>query len=183
MSGFMSGIIGKTEWVATTAADILRVAASAGQEMDDVAGHNARHGMANLPRDGLLLEERMATVTRVFFIAVPRRHLLRAMAEQATEISDLFLEGGGRCMRIVRRFEQQRMPALQANVFVAAIAVAELFVLVRAQKAGKCVPNPRRREIFAEIRRPAAAAAVAGRMLENVVVHMMSPHCAREFGQ
>jgi hypothetical protein len=139
--------------------------------------------MADLPADGLLLEERMAAETGVFLIAVPRRDVLGAMPEKAAEVSHLLPEGGGGGVGIMRRLEQQRMSALHAHVFVAAVAISELLVLMRAEEAGECVPDSRGRQILAEVCRPAPAAPMTGGMLEHVIVDVMSPQRARELRQ
>jgi len=113
-----------------------------------------------------------------------RGHVLRAMAEQPTEVADFFLEGGGRGVGIVRHLEQQRMPALRADVFVAPVAIGELLVGVLAEKARERVTHARDREVFAQVIGAASASPVTGAgLLERVVVDVVAPHRAREFSQ
>ena len=110
--------------------------------------------------------------------------MLRAMAEQPTEVADFLLEGGGRGVGIMGHLEQQRMPALGADVFVAPVAIGEFFVGVFAEKARERVPHPRDREVFAQVIGAASASPVTGAgLLEHVVVDVVSPHRAREFSQ
>ncbi len=125
----------------------------------------------------------MSAEAGVLLVAVPRCHVFGAVAEQAAEVSHFLPEGGGRGAGIMRRLKQQRVPALNADVFVAAVAIGEFLVVMLAEKAGQRMPDPCDREIFAEIRRPAPAAPMAGGVLEHVVVDMVPPQRAREFGQ
>ena len=106
------------------------------------------------------------------------------MAEQPAQVADLFLEGGGRGVGIMRHLKQQRMTTLGADVFVAAVAIGEFFVGVFAEKARQRVPHARDREVFAQVIRAASAPPMTGPgLLEHVVVDVMSPHRAREFSQ
>lgn len=72
--------------------------------------------------------------------------------------------------------EHQRMPALRAHVFVAAVAIGELFVIVLAEKARQRMTHARERPVFGEIRgsTPALPAVVRG-LFEDVVVDAMPP--------
>ena len=129
MSGFMGRIIGKTERMPTILTDVLGKAAPLGQEVDVVAEDHANRGMPDAPGHRRLLQERVAAETRVLLEAVARRDVARAMAEQAAQVAHLLLERRRRRIRIALRIEQQRMPALGANVLVAAIAIGELLVI------------------------------------------------------
>jgi hypothetical protein len=112
----------------------------------------------------------------VFLEAVACRDVARAMAEQAAEVAHLLLERRRRCIRIVLRLEQQRMPALCAHVFVTAVAIGELLVVVLAEEAGQRVTDPRDRAVLGQVfgAAPASASRPLG-LLEDVVVDVMAP--------
>jgi hypothetical protein len=120
----------------------------------------------------------------VFLEPVARRDVPRAVAEQAAQVTNLFLEGRRRRVRIVFGLEQQRMAALRADVFVAAVAIRELLVIVLAEKARQRVPHARDRAILRQIRSATpAVAAFAGGLLEHVVIDVMAPQETRQFCQ
>ena len=80
--------------------------------------------------------------------------------------------------------EQQRMAALRAHVFMAAVAIREFFVIVLAEKTLQRVADTGDRAILGEVIRAASALAfVTGRLLEDVVVDVMPPKEAREPGE
>jgi hypothetical protein len=103
--------------------------------------------------------------------------------EQAAQVSHLFLEGRRGCIRIALRIEQQRMAALRADVFVAAVAIGELLVMVFAEKTRQRVTHVRQRSVFSKIVGAAAAFPSARRLLEDVVVDVMSPQKTRQPSQ
>jgi hypothetical protein len=80
--------------------------------------------------------------------------------------------------------EQQRMPALRAHVFVAAVAIGELFVIVRAEKTRQRVPNARDRPILGQIPGSTAAPSlVAAGLFEDAVINVMAPEETRHLPQ
>ena len=131
-----------------------------------------------------VLEERVAAEACVFLEAVARRHVSYAVAEQPAQVAHLLLERGGRRIGIVLRVEQQRMAALRADVFVAAVAIGELLVVVLAEEARQRVPHPRDRSVFGQVIgcRTGTAGRSVPRLLEDVVVDVMAPERARQFG-
>ena len=124
----------------------------------------------------------MAAEARVFLEAVARRNEAGAVAKQPAQVAHLFLEGLRRRVRIVVGVEQQRVPALRADVFVTAIPIGELFIIVLAEKTRQRVPHVRQRAIFSKVI-GAAPAFAAGPfcLLENVVVDVMAEQETREF--
>jgi hypothetical protein len=115
-------------------------------------------------------------MARVFLVAVARRHAANAVAEQAAEVTHLLFERRRCCVGIVLGVEQQRVAALGAHVFVAAVAIGELLVAVLAEEARQRVPDPRDRAVLGEVFGAAATPAiVAARPLERVVVDVMPP--------
>ena len=106
-----------------------------------------------------------------------------AVTEQTAEIAHLFLERWRRRIRIVPGIEQQRMPALRAHVFVAAVAIGQLLVIVLAEKTRQCVAHPCHRPILGQVVSAAAAPpAVPAGVFEDVVVDVMPPQETRQFG-
>jgi hypothetical protein len=177
-----TAIIGKTEGMATVAADVFRMAAAAGQVMDDVAETHANHRVSNrrrairgsASRGGG--QKRMPAEARIFLQPIPRRHELRAVAEEAAQVPNLFLEGGGRAIGIVSGVKEQRVPALPAHVLVAPVAIGELLVMMLAEKARQRVPHARDGQILPQIVRPAPAPPVSGSgYFEGVIVHVVPP--------
>ena len=59
--------------------------------------------------------------------------------------------------------EQQRMPALRADVFMTAVAIGELFVVVLPQEARQRMPDARDRSIFSQVVGSTPAPPVDGR--------------------
>ena len=115
---------------------------------------------------------------------VARRDVPGAMPEQAAEVADFLPERRRRRIGIVFGLEQQWMPALRADVFMAAVPVGEFLVGVFAEEARQRMPHARHREVFTQVIRAAPAAPMAGAvLLEDVVVDVMSPHRARDFPQ
>ena len=125
----------------------------------------------------------MPAEARIFLEAVAGRDVAHAMAEQAAKVANLLLERRPRGIRILVRVEQQRMPALRANVFMASIAIGQLLVVVLAEEARQRVPHARQRTIFRKILGSAAAPPLhpVG-LLEDVVIDVMSPNEARQSG-
>jgi hypothetical protein len=121
--------------------------------------------------------------TGVLLEAVARGDVADAVTEQAAEVAHLFLERRRRRVRIALRIEQQRMPALRADVFMTAVAIGELFVIVPAEEARQCVTNASGGPIFLEVFGSAPASPrVTVRCFENVVVDVMAPQETRQFG-
>ena len=130
-----------------------------------------------------LLQERVTAEARVLLESVARRDVARAMAEQAAQVAHFFLEGRRRRIGIVLGVEEERMAALRADVFVTAVAIGELFVVVLAEKARERVTNAGRRSIFRQVL--GSASTPPSRtisLLEDVIVDVMPPHEARQFG-
>ena len=118
----------------------------------------------------------MATETGVLPKPITSGDVADAVTEQTAEIADLLLEGRRRRIGIVFGFEHQRMPALRAHVFVAAVAIGELLVIVLAEKTRQRVTNPGDRAVLGQVPGAAAAPApVAGGLLEDVVVDVVAP--------
>jgi len=179
----MGRIIGKAERVSTVLTDVLGKPAAFGQEVDVVPEDDANGGMADLPGHLHLLQERMPAEARVLLEPVARRDVARAMAEQAAEVAHLLLERRRRRIRIVLRLEQQRVPALRADVFMTAVAIGELLVVVLAEEARQRVTNACDGPVFSQIFRSAPAAPrVTLGLLEDVIVDVMAPQETRQFG-
>jgi hypothetical protein len=129
-----------------------------------------------------LFQERVTAEARVLLESVACRDVARAMAEQAAEVAHLLLERRRRRIRIVLRFEQQRMPALRADVFVAAVAIGKLLVVVLAEEARQRVTHTRDRSILRQVFGSAAAPSRRHLgLLENVVVDVVAPQETRQF--
>jgi hypothetical protein len=190
MSGFMMGIIGlvglirpgrKAERVPTVLADVLRISAPFGQEVDEVTRDHADGRMADLAdlagRRGLqVLQETVAAEAGVFLQAIPGGDVPDPVPEHAAQVADLLLESGGRGVRVVLGVKQQRMPALPADVFMAPVAVGKLLVVVLAEETRQRVTDARDRAIFSEVFGSAAAPpAVAAGPLEDMVIDVVSP--------
>ena len=81
------------------------------------------------------------------------------------------------------RVEQQRMAALRADVFMAAVAIGKLLVIVLPEKTRQCMADAGDRAILGEVIGAASTLApVAGRLLEHVVVDVMAPEKTRQLG-
>jgi hypothetical protein len=75
------------------------------------------------------------------------------------------------------------MPALRADILMAAVAVGELLVVVLAEKARERVPYTRDRPIFSEVGSPATAPPpFPTGSPEEVIVDVMAPEKTRQFG-
>jgi len=106
------------------------------------------------------------------------------MAEQAAQVAHLLLERRRRRIRIVFGVEEQRMPALRADIFVTAVAIGEFLVVVVAEKTRQGVTNVRDRTILGEVLGPATAAPPFSiRLLEDVIVDVMAPEETRQLSQ
>lgn len=74
------------------------------------------------------------------------------------------------------RVEQQRMAALCAHIFMAPVAIGELFVIVLAQETRQRVTNVRDRAIFGKVLGAAPARALlTRRVLEQMVIDVVAP--------
>lgn len=99
------------------------------------------------------------------------------MPEHAAQITNLLLERRRGRIRIVFGVKQQRMAALHADVLVTAVTVDELFVIVLAEETRQRVTDVRQRAIFRQVIGAATTApADVGRLLENVIVDVMTPN-------
>jgi len=129
--------------------------------------------------------ERMATVNAgVLLEAVARRDVADAVAEEAAEVAHFLLERRRRRIRIVLGVEQQRMPALRADVFMTAVAIGELLVVVLAEEARQRVTHARDRSVFGQVFGSAAASPRRPLgLFEDVVVDVMTPERTRKLGQ
>jgi hypothetical protein len=126
----------------------------------------------------------MPAKTRVLLEAVARGDVPDAMPEQAAQIAHLLLERRRVRIRVVSFRKEQRMPALDAHVFMTPVAIGEPFVMMLAEEARQRVSHPRHRSILRQVIGPAPAPPViVCRRLEDVVVHVMPPHRARDFSQ
>jgi hypothetical protein len=188
MSGFIPRIIGKAERVSTVLADVLGKPASLRQEMDVMARDYADRRMADLAdaagrRLLDVFQEGVTAEAGVLFKSVARRHVTNTVTEEPAEVAHLLLERWRRRIRIPPGVEQQRMPALRADIFVTTVAIGELLVVVLAEETRQRMPDARDRSIFREVFRPAAAPppAAAG-LLEDVVIDVMAPEETRQFG-
>jgi hypothetical protein len=185
MFGFIRRTIGaatafcKAERVPAVDAHVFREASTLREELNEMAGNDADCRMPDPAPDQRFLQEGVPAETRIFQEAVARRDVTRAMTEQAAQVAHLFLERRRRRVGIVLRIEQQRMTALRAHVFMAPVAIGELLVIVLAEKARQRVPHARQRSIFRKIFGPAAALPPGIRLLENMIVDVMSPQEAR----
>src|SRR5262245_41276898 len=129
------------------------------------------------------LQEAVAAEARILFQSIASRHVTDSVAEEPAEIPDLFLEVRSRGVGIALGVEQQRMPALRADIFVTAVAIDELFVVVLAEKARQRVTNAGNRSVFSEVLGTATAMpSLPIRVLEDVIVNVMAPDETRQFG-
>ena len=83
----------------------------------------------------------MTAVTGVSVEPVARGDRRDPMAEQAAEIPDLLLELRLVTIGVVSVAEDQRVTALDADVFARAVTIGERLVLVMAQEARERVPD------------------------------------------
>jgi hypothetical protein len=185
MSGFIPRIIGKAERVSTVLTDVLGKPAAFGQEVDVVACDHADRSVANLPQAGprtllYLFQKRVTAEAGVLLEAVAGCDVTDPVAEETAEVAHLLLEGRRRRVRIALGVEEQRMAALGADVFVTAVPIGELLVIVLAEEARQCVTNARDGTTFSEVFGSAPAApGVAIRLLEDMVVDVMTPQETR----
>src|SRR5262249_41966875 len=105
-------------------------------------------------------EEGVTAVTGVFGEAVADRDGRHAMAEQPAEIADLLLELRAFPVGIVAVAKDQRMAALDADVFTRAVTIGERLILVMAEEAGERVPDAGDAARAAQVRRSAAAGSI-----------------------
>jgi len=105
------------------------------------------------------------------------------VTEEPAEVTHLLLESWRRRVRIARGVEEQRMPALRADVLVTAVAIGEFLVVVLAEKTRQGVTNVCDGAILGEVLGPTTAAPpFSSRLLEDVVVDVMTPQETREPG-
>jgi hypothetical protein len=139
--------------------------------------------MPDLSFDPGLGEERMSAEAGVLLESVTRRDVPHLVPEESAQVTHLLPERRRGRIGIVLGIEQQRMPALSAHIFMTSVAVRELLVGVRAEKTRQGVTNVGDGSILGQVVRPAAAvAAVALRLFEDVVIDVMAPEKARQFG-
>jgi len=125
--------------------------------------------MADLPPELNVLEEGVPAEARVLFKSVARGHVTNAVTEQAARVSHRLLEVRRRGVRIARGVEEQRMPALRADVLVTAVAIGEFLVVVLAEKTRQGVTNVCDGAILGEVLGPTTAAPpFSSRLLEDV---------------
>jgi hypothetical protein len=188
----MDWLEGETERVPTIRTDIFGKAAAAGQELNEMARNHANCrmsddlGIARRFAVGFvnLLQERVAAKARVLLEAISRGHVPHAMAEQPAEVTHLLLERRRCSIGIVFGIEQERVAALHAHVFMAAVTLGEFLVLMFAEETRQGVPHARDRSIFREIVCAAPAPPLrAGCRFEPAIVDVVSPHRARELSQ
>lgn len=126
----------------------------------------------------------MSTEAGILLEPVTRRDMPHPMADQPAQIPHLLLERRRRGVRIVFGVEQQRVPALRADVLMPAVAIGQLLVVVLAEETRQRVPHPRERAVLAQVLAAAPAPPVVARgLLEDVVVDVMPPQRARQSGQ
>lgn len=77
----------------------------------------------------------MPAKARILVEAVAGGNVTGMMPEQSAQVAHLLFERRRRRIRIALGVEQQRVAALCAHVFVAAVAIGELLVSVLAEKA------------------------------------------------
>lgn len=139
-------------------------------------------GSVLISADGF--EEGVPAEARILLEPVTRRHMTDAVAEEAAEVAHLLPERRRRAVGIVFGVEQERVPALDAHIFMAPVAVGQLFILMLAEEARQRVTDARDRSVLAQVSGPAPAPPVtARRPFEDVIVDVMSPERARQFGQ
>jgi hypothetical protein len=184
--------------------DVLGKPAPPCQEVNVMAGHDTNGWVADLlqirrtrrfvatavwvSRRAFRLVDRfqegMPTMTRVLLETVTGRDVTNAMAKETAQIPNLLLEPRRGAIRVVCGIEQQRMPALRADIFVTAVPIGELFVIVLAEEARQGVPDPCRRPILSQvIGSTPAPPVVAPCLLEDMVIDVMPPQRARQFRQ
>jgi hypothetical protein len=130
-----------------------------------------------------VLQEGVTAKARVLFESVASRDVTDAVAEEPAEVAHLLLEVRRRRVRVALGVEEQRMPALAADVFVTAVAIGELLVIVLPEETRQRMPDVRDRSILSQVfGSTPASPAVPARQLEDVVVDVMAPEETRQFG-
>jgi hypothetical protein len=139
--------------------------------------------MADLAPHLRLLQERMPAEAGVLLESVTGRDVARAMAEQPAQVAHLLLERRRRRIRIVLGVEDQRVPALCADVLVTPVSIGKRLVVVLAKEARQRVTNARQRPVLRQVFGSAPAPPdAAARLFEDMVVDVMAPQSTRQFG-
>ena len=162
------------------AAKILVIAATPLCEIQEVPGEQTNGRVFDLIPSRLGLQKGMATIAGVLVESVAGSHKMNLMPKQVALISDLLRERRVICVWISSRFEEQRVPALNANVLVVFRPHSNLLVAMTKHEAGNGMRNPRF-FVCAEIVGAAAAMFCrAVHRLESDVADLMTEQQARQ---
>jgi hypothetical protein len=85
----------------------------------------------------------MATIASVLVESVTGSHKMNLMSKQVAPISDLLRERLTICVRVSSQFEEQWVPALNANVLVVVRPHGNLLVAMAKHEAGNGMRDPR----------------------------------------
>lgn len=167
------------EGMSTRAAGVFTAIAAPLDEPDPVPKDEAAQRMTDDRSAGGVLDERMAALAGVFGPAVPFRHDVHAVPEDAAEVPDALVEPRAPVVWITSNSEQQRMPALHAGVFPVAVSLTDRLVRVVAQEARQGMTDADDTPIVGQATPPATRAASA-RLGKDVVIDRVSPEEAEE---
>ena len=170
--------------MAAVVADVFGITLPARQEANAVGREEADQRMADRAGVGLLFEETVTAVTGVLDETVPHSDGTDTMPEQPACVSNFLGEAraGGESIRA--GWENQRVTAPDADVFVNAVAVGQAHICVMDEKTGQGMAHVCPGPVFTQILGAAAASAwPAARVLEHLVVDDVSPHRAAEADQ
>ena len=124
-------------------------------------------------------QKRMPAIARILMQTVARCNGMHTMAQQITQVANLLGEFLAVLVRIVCQFEEQRMAALEAHVFVMAGTLGDPDVTMTKDEAGDRVGDTR---FFMRPQIGRAAVAALFRMADGVeymVAYLMAEQCAR----
>ena len=170
----------EAEWVTAVHAHELLVSRTAGHVSKVVSESDADDRMSNLAVLSPFLQKAVAAAAGVLDASVARRDFGRAMTEHTTQVANFLAESGKGAIWIAAVTEDQRVAALHAHVFAAAIPIRERNVAVLAEKARQGMPHTGQRPVPIEVLRPAPTAPRGQLRREVVIVDLMSPESTSE---
>jgi hypothetical protein len=118
------------------AAKVLVVVATAFRKVKEVPREQTDRRMFHRSPARLRFQERMTAATGVFVKTLPRRNQMYAVPKQIAKISNLFGERRPIGVGIMADFKKERMPALDAGVFVMTRSHGDLNVAVAQYETG-----------------------------------------------
>jgi hypothetical protein len=161
---------GHAERVATITATKLQLLSTPRQQSDAMTGHSAPQRMPHFSQPFRLKQKRMTAMTGVLRQTAAFRHFMNKVPEPAAAIPDKLAEaltsGVGRGFPL----EQQRVTAIDANVFTMVRALACLRIRVAAQETRQIMPHVRRRPVIAKQGFPTRTPRLFSRRFRTAVV-------------